>query len=158
MHSENLFGFFRSFFAFAWTRPSTNNFYKITQSCSFSAASPEHTNYNLLGRRVVDRPYNRRNVNGQRHSNLPSSTTRVFTEFNEISVDTYPESLTVPQSSADTGRCIQNGMECSMSRDISREAMVKGQTVVTHKCVRCEAVKLALLTFNKQKYFKAVHF
>ena len=32
-----------------------------------------------------------RNVNGQRHSNRPSSTTRVCTEFKEISVDTYIE-------------------------------------------------------------------
>ena len=63
-----------------WTRPSTKNFYKITQNSSFSVASPEHTNYNLLGH-VVDRPYNRGNVSDQRHSNLPSSTTRVCTEF-----------------------------------------------------------------------------
>ena len=38
------------------TRPSTKNFYKITQNSTFSAASPEHTNYNLLGRHVVHRP------------------------------------------------------------------------------------------------------
>ena len=75
-----------------WTRPSTKYFYKINQNSSFSVASPEHTNYNLLGRHVVDRPHNRRSVNGQRHSNLPSSTTRVCTEFKEVSVDTYTES------------------------------------------------------------------
>ena len=75
-----------------WTRPSTKYFYKINQNSSFRVASPEHTNYNLLGRHVVDRPYNRRSVNGQRHSNLPSSTTRVCTEFKEVSVDTYTES------------------------------------------------------------------
>ena len=74
-----------------WARPSTKNFYKITQSSSFSVSLPEHTNYNLLGRHVVDRPYNRRNVNGQRHRNLPSSTTRVCTAFKQISVDTYTE-------------------------------------------------------------------
>ena len=74
-----------------WTRPSTKNFYKITQNSSFSVASPEHTNYSLLGRHVVDRPYNRRNVNSQRHSDLPSSTTRVCTEFKEISIDIYTE-------------------------------------------------------------------
>ena len=51
----------------------------------------EHTNHNLLGRHVVDRPYNRRNVNDQKQSNLPSSTTRICTEFNNISVDTYTE-------------------------------------------------------------------
>ena len=44
------------------TRRSTKNFYKITQNSSFSVASPEHTNYNSLGRHVVDRPYNRRNA------------------------------------------------------------------------------------------------
>ena len=87
-----------------WTRPSTKNFYKITQNSSFSVASPEHTNYNLLGRHVVDRPYNRRNVNGQRNSNLPSSTTRV----------------------------------CNV--------------------LELKPVKLALLTFSKQKSVKAVHF
>ena len=36
-----------------WTRPSTKNFYKNTQNCSFSVASPEHTNYNLLGRQLL---------------------------------------------------------------------------------------------------------
>ena len=74
-----------------WTRPGTKNFYKITQNSSFSVALPEHTSYNLLGRHVVDRPYNRRNVNGQRHSNLPSPTTTAYTEFKEISVDAYTE-------------------------------------------------------------------
>ena len=74
-----------------WTRPSTKYFYKINQNSSFSVASLEHTNYNLLGRHVVDRPYNRRSVNGQRHSNLPSSTARVCTEFKEVNVDTYTE-------------------------------------------------------------------
>ena len=60
-------------------------------SSSSSVVSPEHTNYNLLGRHVVDWPYNQRNVNGQRHTYLPSSTTSVCTEFKEISVDTYTE-------------------------------------------------------------------
>ena len=74
-----------------WNRPSSKNFHKITQNSSFSVASPEHTNYNLLGRHVADRLYNRRNVNDQGHGNLSSSTTRVCTEFKEISVDTYTE-------------------------------------------------------------------
>ena len=60
-------------------------------SSSSSVVSPEHTNYNLLGRHVVDWPYNQRNVNCQRHTYLPSSTTSVCTEFKEISVDTYTE-------------------------------------------------------------------
>ena len=60
-------------------------------SSSSSVVSHEHTNYNLLGRHVVDWPYNQRNVNCQRHTYLPSSTTSVCTEFKEISVDTYTE-------------------------------------------------------------------
>ena len=51
----------------------------------------EHTNYNLLGRHVVDWSYNRRNVNGQKHSNPPSSTSRICAEFKEITVDTNAE-------------------------------------------------------------------
>ena len=70
--------------------PASRIFTKLLK-IPVSVASPEHTNYNLLGRHVVDRPYNRRNVNGQRHSNLPSSTTRVCAEFKEISVDTYTD-------------------------------------------------------------------
>ena len=74
-----------------WTRPRTKTFYKINQNSSFIVASPEHINYNLLGWHIVNRPYNRKNVNGQRHSNLPSSTTRVCTEFKEISFDIYTD-------------------------------------------------------------------
>ena len=74
-----------------WTNPSTKDFYKITQNSSFSVASPGHSNYNLLGRHVFDRPYSQRNVNDQKHRNLPSLTTRNNTEFKEISVDTYTE-------------------------------------------------------------------
>ena len=104
LHPENLLGFFgqgnlRVSLLLFWTRPSTNNFYKITQNSSFSVASPEHANYNLLGLHVVDRPYNRRNVNDQRHSNLPSSRTRVCTEFKEISVNTYTENRVLKRDS-----------------------------------------------------------
>ena len=53
-------------FSLFWTRPSTKNFYKITQNSSFSVTLPEHTKYNLLGQYAVDRLYNQRNVNGQR--------------------------------------------------------------------------------------------
>ena len=77
-------------FPLFWTKPSTKNYYKITQNSSFSVSSPEYTNYNLLGQHVVHRPYNRRRDNGQRRSNT-SSTTRVCTGFKEISVDTYTE-------------------------------------------------------------------
>ena len=44
-----------------WTRSITKKFYKITQIFSFHVKSPEH----LFGRHV-DRPYNQRNVNGQK--------------------------------------------------------------------------------------------
>ena len=250
-----------------WTRPSTKNFYKITQSSSFSATSPEHTKYNLLGQHVVNRPYSRRNINGQRYSNLPSSTTRVCTEFKETSVDTYTENRvlrgdsrfinhdpvstreetleiseavsgtssgnasadfrinkrirlivfnyststsstnkfqvpttttntsikikgvilqksdskqklqgrtavvdkkfkslqwslldSVSQPRADTDRCIQKGMGCSMSREINRVEMVKGGTFVTHKCIRTESSKISAFHLQQTKYLKAVHF
>ena len=49
-------------------------------------------------------------------------------------------------------------MECSTSRDINRGTMVKGETVVTYKCVGTESSKISTLTFNKQKSLKAVHF
>ena len=74
-----------------WTWPITKNLYEIAQNSSFNVASIKHTNYNLLGRHVVDRPYNQRNLNGQGHSNIPSSTITVSTEFKEISLDTYTE-------------------------------------------------------------------
>ena len=56
-------------------------------------------------------------------------------------VDTKFENLqwslldSVAQPSADTDRYIQEGMGCSMSGDINRGAMVKGGTVIRHKCV-----------------------
>ena len=77
-------------FPLFWTKPSTKNYYKITQNSSFSVSSPEYSNYNLLGQHVVDRPYNRSSVNGQRRSNT-SSTTRVCAGFKEISVYNYTE-------------------------------------------------------------------
>ena len=64
-----------------WTRASTKNFYRITQNSSIRFAALDRTNYGLLERNIVDRPYNRRNVNGQRDSNLPFSRTRACTEF-----------------------------------------------------------------------------
>ena len=50
-----------------WTRTQhqefLQNYSKFQfQNLGFSVALPEHTNYNLLGRHVVDRPCNRRNV------------------------------------------------------------------------------------------------
>ena len=60
-----------------WTWLSTKTCYEITQNSSFSVTYTEYTNYNLIARHVVDRPYNRRNVNSQRQGNLPSSTTGV---------------------------------------------------------------------------------
>ena len=72
------------------TGPNTTNFYEITQNSSFTVALTEHINYNLFGH-VVDGPYNRKNVNGQEHCNFPSSASRVCTEFQKISLDTYTE-------------------------------------------------------------------
>ena len=211
--------------------------------------------------------YNRRNVNGQRYSNLPSSTTRVCTEFKIISVATYTENrvlrddsrfidhdpvsnreeslkssktvcrtssekasvdfrinksnrvivfnyssstsstnkFQIPttttntsikntgiilqksdskqklqgrtavvntkfenlrcslldsfsQSSTDADRCIQKGMECSMSRDINRGAMVKGGIVLTHKCVRTESSKISTFDLQQAKIFESSSF
>ena len=96
----------RVFLSLFWARPSTKNFYRITQNSSFSVASPDRTNYNLLGRNVVYRPYNRRNINGQRDSNLPSSTTRVCwrrltptqrIEFLGVTVDSLIMTLSLPE-------------------------------------------------------------
>ena len=53
----------------------------------------------LLGQHVLDRPYNRRNVNGQRHIIILSSTTRLCTEFKETSVDTYTENRVIRRDS-----------------------------------------------------------
>ena len=70
-------------------------------------------------------------------------------------VDTKFENLqwslldSVSQSSADTDRCIQKGMRFSMPRDINRGAMVKGGTIVTHKCIRTESSKIS--TFDLQQ-------
>ena len=59
------------------------------------------------------------------------------------------------QSSADTDRCIQKGMGCSMSRDINRGAMVKGGTVVTHKFIRTESSKISTFELQQTKIFES---
>ena len=64
----------------------------------------------------------------------------------------------VSQSRADTDRCIQKGMGCSMSRYINRVKMVKGGTVVTHKCIRTESSKVSTFDLQQTKYLKVVHF
>ena len=64
----------------------------------------------------------------------------------------------VSQSRADTDRCIQKGMGCSMSRYINRVKMVKGGTVVTHKCIRTESSKVSTFDLEQTKYLKVVHF
>ena len=97
-------------FSLFWTRPSTKNFYKITQNSSFSVMLPEHTKYNLLGQYAVDRLYNQRNVNGQRQLifllqqlgfvlNLKKSvltpTQRI--EFLGVTVDSLTMTLSLPE-------------------------------------------------------------
>ena len=65
----------------------------------------------------------------------------------------------VSQSSADTGRCIQKGMGCSMSRDIIRgRQWSKEKQLLQINVLELKVVKLALLTINKEKSLKAVHF
>ena len=65
----------------------------------------------------------------------------------------------VSQSSADTGRCIQKGMRCSMSRDIIRgRQWSKEKQLLQINVLELKVVKLALLTINKEKSLKAVHF
>ena len=57
----------------------------------------------------------------------------------------------VSQPSAYTDNCIQKRMRCSMSRDINRGAMVKGETVVTHKCVGTEGSKISTSDLQPNK-------
>ena len=65
----------------------------------------------------------------------------------------------VSQSSADTGRCIQKGMGCSMSRDIIRgRRWSKEKQLLQINVLELKVVKLALLAINKEKSLKAVHF
>ena len=66
----------------------------------------------------------------------------------------------VSQSSADTDRCIQKGMGCSMSRDIitGGGTMVKGETIVTHKCIRTESSKISTFGLKQRKIFESSSF
>ena len=64
----------------------------------------------------------------------------------------------VSQSSADTDRCIQKGMGCSMSRDINRGKWLKEEQLLNINVLELKAIKLALLTFNKQKSLKGSSF
>ena len=64
----------------------------------------------------------------------------------------------VSQSSVDTNRYIQKGMGCIMSRDVSRAAMVKGETVFTHKCVGTESSKTSTFDLQQTKIFESRSF
>ena len=66
----------------------------------------------------------------------------------------------VSQSSADTDRCIQKGMGCSMSRDIitGGRTMVKGETIVTHNCIRTESSKISTFDLKQRKIFESSSF
>ena len=64
----------------------------------------------------------------------------------------------VSQSSADTDRCIQKGMGCSMSRDINRGQCQRRNQLLHINVLELKSLKLTLLTFNKQKFLKAVYF
>ena len=93
-----------------WIRPRIKNLYKITQNSSFSVMSTEHTNYKLLGRYVVDRPYNRRNVYAQRHLgfvlNLRKSilTPTQRTKFLGMTVDSLIKTLCLPEKKVSKGQ------------------------------------------------------
>ena len=62
------------------------------------------------------------------------------------------------QSNADTDRYIQKWMGCSMSMDINRGKWSREKQLLHINVLELKAVKLALLTFNKQNSLKAVHF
>ena len=72
--------------------------------------STEHTNYKLLGRYVVDRPYNRRNVYAQRHLgfvlNLRKSilTPTQRTKFLGMTVDSLIRTLCLPEKKVSKGQ------------------------------------------------------
>ena len=55
-------------------------------------------------------------------------------------------------------RCIQKGMGCSLSRDINRGPMVKGGTVLTHKCVGTETSKISTFGLQETKIFETSSF
>ena len=63
----------------------------------------------------------------------------------------------VSQSSADTNRCTQKGMGCSMLGDINRGQWAKEEPLLHINVLELKSVKLAPLTFNKQKSLKAIH-
>ena len=64
----------------------------------------------------------------------------------------------VSQSSADTNRCIQKGMGCSMSKDINRGPMIKEETVLTRKCVGTESSKIITFHLQQTKIFESSSF
>ena len=46
-------------------------------------------------------------------------------------------------------------MECSMSRDINRGAMVKGVTVVTHKFIGTESSRISTFDLQQTEIFES---
>ena len=62
------------------------------------------------------------------------------------------------QSLADTDSSIRKGIGCSMSRDINRGAMVKGETVVIHNCIRTENSKISTFDLQQTKHFESSSF
>ena len=64
----------------------------------------------------------------------------------------------VSESSADTNRGIQKGLECSMSRDINNGAMVKGGAVVAYKPVRTENSKISDFDTQQTEIFESSSF
>ena len=64
----------------------------------------------------------------------------------------------VSQSRPDTNRCNRRGKGCSMSRDVNRGAIVKGGTVVTHKCVGTKSSKISTFDLQQSQIFKSSSF
>ena len=64
----------------------------------------------------------------------------------------------VSLSSADTKRCIQQVKGDSMSRDTNKGEMVKGGTVVAHKCIRTESSKIRMFDIQQTKVFESSSF
>ena len=81
----------------------------------------------------------RRKVNSQRHSNLPSSTTWVSTEFKEISVDTYTDKIVLRGDS----RFINHDPVCTI------EESLKGSEAVSRTSAENTSVDFSINKTNR---------
>ena len=65
-------------------RPSTTNIYETVESSNISAAADKYSGYHIPRRYAFDGSNNGGNFNVQRYDNLPSATSRVYSEYGEI--------------------------------------------------------------------------